>query len=260
MNGFSRSLLATVLMVSTGLAVFGQPRLVAPSRPASYTVGDEVDPGTFVLDKDRAPRLLSELVQPDSKVVVLMIFGGAAPTAPDYHPLRAGLWCPDSFDELPLQRALVRQFKGEPVQFVAVAVPPAYSDVYGFPRDIFTTLADDDPEYVAAVNTFIALTEATKDTDVMPFRELFYDPKYRLAQDRGRQVGPGYGEVHAWQGKFRWRGDLRKYATPMIWILDNRLRIVREPFFGNTYNDDPPDIRYEFRDVKSAIEELLGDQ
>ncbi|MFQ5741233.1 MAG: hypothetical protein ACE5JX_19720 [Acidobacteriota bacterium] len=246
---------ALTLMGAFQLAT-AQPKLKI-SKPTSYLVGDTVDGNTLVLTKDLEPRKLSEIVQSDARVVVLVILGGAAPTAPDYHPLRGGLWCPDSFDDLPLQRALMRHFKDAPVQFVAVATTPAYSDVYGFAKDVFLTRPDDDPLLVSQVRTFIELTEKTKKTDVLPYREIYYDPKFRLAQDKKRELGPNYGTVYPWQGKLRWHLDPRKYGTPTLWILDGHLKVLREPFTGNNYNDDPPQIQYGFQDVKDAIQRFL---
>ncbi len=253
---FATGTIAGLALVIAFSHLIAQPKLKS-RQVSSYQVGDLVIPETRVLDKDRNPHTLSEIVNADQKVVVLAIIGGAAPKAPDNHPLRGGLWCPDTFDDLPLQRALVRHFKDEPVQFVAVAVPPAYSDVYGFEKDVFLNRADSDPVYIEQVSTFIELTERTKSTDVMPYDEIYYDPRFRLAQDKKRELGPGYGEVYSWQGKFRWHLDPRKYGTPTLWILDANLKVLREPFVGNNYNDDPPQILYGFHAVKAAIQTAL---
>ena len=252
------------ILVATTFALFhglgstacAQPKMKS-SAPRSYIVGDQVNGTTTIFTKDLEARTLSEIVQPEAEVVVLILFGAAAVTAPDYHPLRGGIWCPDSFDDLPLQRALIRHFEKSAVQFVPVAAPPAYSSVYGFTEDIFTSRADNDPEFISQVKTFIELTEKTRTTDVLPFDEVYYDPKFRLAYDPKRKMGKDYGPIFDWQGKFRWHGDPRKYTTPSIWLLDGDLKLLREPFVGNNYNDDPPQILYGFRDVMESIEALL---
>ena len=242
------------VMASTACA---QPRMKS-STSRSYQVGDQVIGNTTVFTRDLEKRTLSEIVEPESKVLVLILFGAGAARAPDYHPLRGGIWCPDSFDDLPLQRALMRHFEKSPVQFVAVATPPAYSDIFGFTKDVFISRSDDDPEFISQVKAFIELTEKTRETDVLPFDEVYYDPKFRLAYDPKRRMGKDYGPIFDWQGKFRWHNDPRKYTTPSIWLLDGDLKLLREPFVGNNYNDDPPQILYGFRDVMESIEALLG--
>ncbi len=86
------------VMASTACA---QPRMKS-STSRSYQVGDQVIGNTTVFTRDLEKRTLSEIVEPESKVLVLILFGAGAARAPDYHPLRGGIWCPDSFDDLPL--------------------------------------------------------------------------------------------------------------------------------------------------------------
>ena len=243
-----------VLLLAAGLLV---PPQLNPSQPQGYRVGDRVDGSTLLLTKEMATRRLSEVVTPESKIVVLVILGGAAPSAPPQHPLRGGLWCLDTFDDLPLQRALIRHFRGQPVQFVAVAVPPAYDNIYGFEEDVFLRLGDHDPLLRSQVQMFIQLTEQTRETGVMPFEEIYYDPKFRLARRKRWKPDPDVGVVFPWQGKLRWYRDTRKYGTPTLWILDRELTVLREPFVENNYNFDPPQIEYDFRDVRDAIAALL---
>lgn len=251
--------IALAVFLGCSVAACAQPRLKS-SAPHSYQVGEQVMPETTVFTKDLEPRTLQQILEPGTQVVVLILFGGGAPTAPDYHPLRAGIWCPDSFDELPIYRALMRYFKDAPVQFIPVAVPPAYSDIFGFKKDVFISKADDDPEFLEQVKTFIRLTEQTRETNVLPFKQLYYDPKFRLAYDSSRKMGENYGPIFDWQGKFRWDRDPRKYTTPSVWLLDSHLRLLREPFFGNDYNDDPPQVLYGFSDLKESIEGFLSQQ
>lgn len=255
---FPRVLLVLPIIL-TGLStlVCSQPRMKT-STSLSYRVGDRVIPETTVYTQDLEARTLGELVETDTQVVVLILFGGSAPTAPGYHPLRGGIWCPDTFDEFPIYRALLRYFRDDPVQFIPVAVPPAYSNIYGFEKDVFISRADDDPVYRQQVEKFIELTEETRETDILPFAQVFYDPRYRLAYDPKREMGPDYGPIYDWQGKFRWYRDPRKYTTPSLWILGSDLKLLREPFVGNNYNTDPPQIRYEYSDLKETIESLLA--
>lgn len=253
------AVLGSVLCILATISITpAQPKLKLPPS-SSYRVGDQVDSLTWVYTKELQPVRLKDVVRGESQVVVLILFGGGAPSAPSYHPLRGGIWCPDSFDEFPLQRALRRHFTQKPVQFVPVAVPPAYSDIYGFEKDVFLTHTDDDPLFQSEARRFIELTEKTKETDVLPFQEVYYDPKFRLAEDLKRRPKDGsYGKVYNWQGKFRWHQDPRKYGTPSIWILSGDLKVLREPFVGNNYNDDPPRLNYDFMAVRDAIEGFLN--
>ena len=243
-----------ILLLAAGLVV--QPSL-NPPLPQGYGVGDRVDGGTLLLSREMETRKLSEIVTSDSKVVVLTLLGGGAPSAPVEHPLRGGLWCLDTFDDLPLQRALVRHFRDQPVQFVAVAVPPVYDNTYGFEEDVFVRLGEQDPLLRSQAQMFIELTEQTRDSGVMPFKEIYYDPKFRLARRKRLQPDPDAGSFFPWQGRLRWYRDSRKYGTPTLWILDRDLTVLREPFVENNYNFDPPQIAYDFRDVRDAIAALL---
>ena len=64
------ALLFVPVWTAEGLA---QPRLVANS-PASYVAGSQVDPASTVADRDMKSVRLTELIKPESKVVVLVLF------------------------------------------------------------------------------------------------------------------------------------------------------------------------------------------
>ncbi len=249
-------LLLGVAMVC-GSTAFCQPRLIAPPVEG-YGVGDLVDPGTLVLDKDLQPKTLKELIKPETELVVLVLFGADFKSSPG-EDHRGPFWCEDSFDDLAVQRALFHAFKDRPVQFIPVAVPPVYNPSrYGWTDNVFLDQPDDSEAFLEAARGFVERTEGEIRSGLIPFPEVYYDPKFRLAQNKKeRELGPGFGKIYDWQGKLKWRQDGRKYGTPTIWLLGKDGRVLTEPLFGNDYDSDPPEIHYEFNEAKEMIEGLL---
>lgn len=255
---------ATILSIGlllAGLAssaVFCQPKLVVDS-PSSYRVGDLVDLESLVLDRDGMPHQLEDIIDPNAKLLVVIIFGGAFKDRPDEAAFRGPLWCRDSFDDLAIQRALVRRFEKEAVQFIPIAVPPVYKpEDYGWPDDPFLGRPEDDPVYQAAVGSFIAATERQKRADLLPFDTIYYDPKFRLAQNRKeRELGPEFGKIYDWQGKLKWHADPRRYGTPAIWILSPEGEVLTEPLVGNDYDARPPEIFYGYAEAEERISRAL---
>lgn len=236
-----------------------KPRLVMGGS-TSYQTGEMADESIWLLDQQLNRVHLGELIRTETEVAVLILFGGAAAQFPESRSYRGPLWCEDSFDDLSVQRALVNYFKKDPrVQFIPVAIPPVYgASRFGFAEDVFLSEADNSPEYRQAVERFISHTEAAKTGSLLPFEEIYYDPKNRLAQNRGqRQLDETFGEIYPWQGKFKWHLDPRKYGTPTIWLLGGNLEILQDPFVGNDYDSGPPEIYYNFTDLKQAIEKHL---
>ncbi len=224
----------------------------APVPSTSYRVGDEIDAEVTVLNRDRNPLRLLEQVRDDARVIVLILFGGGAADPPD-GAFRGPLWCEDSFDDLAVQRALIHEFEGPEVQFLAVAVPPVFAPVrYGFPDGVFApssgvTAGVRD----AAVRQFIESTLRQQRSSLLPYPELFFDPNLELLRR------PDAGEHPQWTGKFKWDRDSRKYGVPTIWILDRTGRVVCEPFWGNEYGVSPPRIRYGYSDLRDAVRDAL---
>lgn len=252
-----RAYILLVFLVAVLGTSFAQPKLVV-SKPSSYLSGDSIDPATFVLDVNLEPVKVLDLIGPDTKVVVLVFFGGAALSIPD-EPFRGPLWCEDSFDDLAVQRALVSHFKGAPVQFIPIVIPPVYSNNrYGYEQDVFLANPDESPAFQAASRAFIENTEKIRATTLIPFDRLYFDPKNRLCQNRAAaELGENFGEIFAWQGKLRWHRDPRKYGVPTMWILDSQGKVLTNPFWGNDYDSDPPSVHYGFAELKDALTELL---
>ncbi|MFB3905380.1 MAG: hypothetical protein ACE15E_18180 [Acidobacteriota bacterium] len=245
------ALLLVVLLTGgslpAGFAGFGQPRLQL-EKPYGYQVGEKIDKAVEVLDANLQPHSLVGLIKPETKVLVLVEFGGFAARIPE-RKFRGPLWCEDSFDDLAVQRALVAAFQHAPVQFIGIAVPPVYNPpAYGYSENVFLGLPETSPEYAANVRRFIDGTKELVKKGLIPFEQVYYDPKYRLAEK---------GEAATWQGKMRWHLDPRKYGLPIIWLIGPQGEILQEPFFSNDYTSDPPQIMYQFQDLKAAIEKYL---
>jgi hypothetical protein len=259
MKSARRNLTAFCLLLFLGAIAAAQPRLIAPTAPSSYQPGDRIDPESFVLDRSMEPVRLLDLLNPETRVAVLILFGGAAAAVPQDIPFRGPLWCQDSLDDLGVQRALVRQFAGRPVEFIAVAVPPVYgADRYGFDDDIFLTEPPSSDAYLRNVRVFIEETEKYREGGLLPFEAVYYDPKFRLAQNKAeRELDAGYGPVYPWQGLLKWRGDPRRYGTPTIWLIGPQGEILAPPFFGNDYDATPPQVLYGFSELRYAVERLL---
>lgn len=254
-----RILTGICLLLFLSAAAMGQPRLIAPASSTSYQPGDRIDPESFVLDRNMEPVRLLDLLNPETKVAVLILFGGAAAAIPEGIPFRGPLWCQDSLDDLGVQRAMVRQFAGRPVEFIPVAVPPVYgADRYGFDDDVFLSEPPNSDAYRRNVQVFVEETEKYREGGLLPFEAVYYDPKFRLAQNEAeRELGSAYGPVYPWQGKLKWSGDPRRYGTPTIWLIGPQGEILAPPFFGNDYDASPPQISYGFAELRAAVEKLL---
>ncbi len=245
MNSLNVRMAAVLAMVFVPLWMaggFAQPRLVT-ENPNSYVPGNRIDSAVTVLDREMNSVRLTDLIKPESKVVVLVLFGGGAV----HTTSRSPLWCADSFDDLAVQRALVHFCKGSPVQFVAVAVPPAYSpDRFGY-KDVFLNGDRSSVEYRQEVQRFIEATESQRKIGLLPYDQVYYDPQLALMR---KGSSP-------WEGNLKWHLDMRKYGVPTIWLLDGKGTVLQAPFWGNEYASDPPHVNYGFADLKAAVEGYL---
>ncbi len=246
-------ILAAFLMAVSALS---QPRLIVP-EPGSYLPGDRIDSATFLYDSEGRRVLLEDLFRPEHKAVVLCLLGGAA-EGPPYGSRRGNLWCEDSFDDLALQRALVSFFEGQDVRFIAVAIPQVLSPGPEGQENIFLA-APGNRDFPEKFSKFIADTEKERVSSLLPFAEVYYDPRGRLILGSSAlgDSAPGYGEIYGWQGKFKWHLDPRTYGLPSIWLLKGDGTVACEPFWGNDYDASPPQISYGYEEIKAAVEKLL---
>lgn len=246
-------ILPVLLMAVPALS---QPKLIVP-EPGSYLPGDRIDSAIYLYDSEARQVLLEELFSPGYKAVVLCLLGGAADGPPD-SSRRGNLWCEDSFDDLAVQRALVSWFEGRDVRFIAVAIPDVLTPGPLGRENLFLA-ASDNKAFSEKFIRFIADTEKERVSSLLPFAEVYYDPRGRLILGSSAlgDSAPGYGEIFEWQGKFKWHLDPRTYGLPSIWILKGDGTVACEPFWGNDYDASPPQISYGFEELKAAVEKLL---
>src|SRR5213592_4353810 len=117
-----------------------------------YMPGDMVDPETFFLDAQQKPVKVLEAIRAGTKVLVLVIFGGAYLTTTDKH---GGIWCEDSLDEFANLKAAGNKWKDSGIQLIAVACPPVFSDKYGYEPSVFLDETEDSPKYRRALEQFV---------------------------------------------------------------------------------------------------------
>jgi hypothetical protein len=241
--------LTVFFLCLTAAGFSGQPKLVL-SEISSYQPGDRIAPDTTVLDENLVPVQLLGQLEPNTEVFVLVIFGGGAAKIPA-GPFRGPLWCQDSFDDLAIQRALVNSVGEDPVEVIGVAVPPVFApEKYGYPADLFLTASDDSPAYQSALKAFVEKTVRIRESSLIPFSKLYFDPRMALLSKEGGEVSGNPG----WLGRFKWHLDPRHYGAPTIWIFDRSGTVLREPFWGNEYGASPSDVRYGFQDLEAAVE------
>ncbi|MFQ5504294.1 MAG: hypothetical protein ACE5F1_05775, partial [Planctomycetota bacterium] len=169
---------------------------------------------------------------------------------------RGGLWCEDSYSELQALRHLLLDYEPKGVRFIAVACPPVHHEErFGYAKGGFLEAGPEDPLYKRMRRRFVDATLALRDNDVLPFEDLYFDPRFRLLGSRT----PG---APIWQGRFKWHEDTQTYGTPTLWILSRNpdrgdLEVYGEPFHMNVYESEGRRIRYTVRDIKARLDRLL---
>lgn len=233
------------------------------ARPITLRVGDRIPADAYVYDSDRRKHRITDLIDPHATVVVLEILAGAA--VPGTISDRGGLWCEDTYNDMPLANFVYRRYAERPaVQFIPVVVPPVYHGAYGYDRAAFMATPEGDDRFERAFARFIAATEpllrGPGRAGVIAYPRVYYDPKNRLLLNLTRtDLAPSaaYGRRYGWEGCFKWPGDSQTYGTPTMWLLGGDGTVLRRPFFGNVYEGPPQHLRYTIRDVVKAIDARL---
>lgn len=240
-----------LLLLATNLAT-------AAEFESEYVQGDVISPAVFVSDKEGGQVSVASLLKAaDAGVNVLYIFGGG-----DMGSGQPGhLWCQDSFEDTHILRTLYSKYQERGVNFIAVAVSPAYhSQMLGHPAGVFLTDAATTENFQAATQDFVTSTLAAYDSGILPV-EPFFDTRFRLLFNRSEDLRPRaeYGEVFPWQGAFRAPDETQFYGVPGLWLLDNEGRVLTAPFRGNIYHPHGAEvtISYTFGDVDNALGKLL---
>lgn len=226
-----------------------------------YGKGDLIDPAISINDvSGSSVSLRSILAEHPQDLHVVFIFGGG-----DLGSGMPGhLWCPDSFEDTHILRALHDQYADEGVHFIPVAVPPVYhSQVLGQPARVFLDAEVGSEPLVAARQAFIDSTMAARAAGILPV-EPWFDLRMGLMLNRAEGMLPGaaYGEIGSWQGAFRAADETQFYGVPGFWILSGEGWVLAEPFRGNIYHPHGGnlDIRYTLADVDAALQALLQAQ
>lgn len=232
-------------------------RAAQDSEAKGYRPGDQVDPETFFLDNKLERVTLASQVNEFTKIIYLLIFGGAYAKKPA--DKRGGMWCVDTVDDIPVHRPIYFNYAERGVTFVPVAAPPVYgSERYGFNDEVFLTEPEDSSEYKKAVQEFVSKTESLKEDGSLPFDPIFYDPRFRLLDNpSAHEHVDAYGKVYSWQGRLKWHEDQQTYGTPTLWLLDRDLKVLHPPFYGNNYEAVPFHVNYTVRDITNALDAAL---
>lgn len=224
---------------------------------SEYVQGDVISPAIFVENMDGSHVQLASLLQAESGINVLFIFGGG-----DLGSGMPGhLWCPDSFEDTHILRTLHGRYAAKGVNFIAVAEAPVYhSQVLGQKAGVFLTDSDGSADFTAASNAFRDSTRAAFESGILPVQP-YLDTRFRLMFNRREDLAPSddCGQVHDWQGVFRNPRETQFYGVPGFWLLDNSGRVIHAPFQGNIYHphDAEVTISYTFSDIEDALRALL---
>lgn len=226
------------------------------SRPC-YHAGETIAPETFVYNRIGEKQRLLELARPETKVIYLLLFGGASASAVETY---GGIWCNDSFNDLPISNYLYLKYREAGVTFVAVACPPVYSEQdYGYPGDTFLALPETSEDWRQAFESFVQATYDLQNTHVIPFDKIYFDPKFRLMFNHQKLAnGVAFSDsILAWMGKLKPCSDKQSHSLPTIWLLSPNGKVLHEPFVGNRYGISTQRIVFTVREVEAALENIL---
>lgn len=222
-----------------------------------YRVGEMIAPETFVYNRIGEKKRLLELVRPETKVIYLLLFGGASASAVETY---GGIWCNDSFNDMAISNYLNLKYRERGVTFIAVACPPVYSEEeYGFPGNTFLALPETSEAWQQAFESFVQTTYDLQNTHVIPFDKIYFDPKFRLMFNHKKLAnGVAFSDsVFAWMGKLKPCSDKQSHSLPTIWLLSPNGKVLHEPFAGNRYGTSTQRINFTVREVEAALESIL---
>lgn len=226
-------------------------------KPMQFEIGEKIASEAFILDEVMSRKTILTLCEEkfDTLVNMLYIFGGGALDRED----KPGIWCPDSFDDLHILRFVHEKYEFAGVNIIPVACAPVYSSqYYGLEEGVFLNEPDDSEKFQEAAKKFIDSTQEAADRGVIPVQP-YFDLRLRLVLNREEDLlpGPGYGEIYAWQSKFRADDEPQKYGVPTIWLMDPHGVVLEKPFHSNIYHTDPFQINYTIVDVDKALSKYI---
>jgi len=227
-------------------------------QPPCYAPGETIATEVYVYDAAGHRRRLLEMATPQTKVLYLLVFGG-----PTYNSARSqgGLWCEDTFNDMPISNYLYLKYRERGVTFVPVACPPIYhAQTFGYDGNVLWSKPEGTLEWHAALANFIKATRALQENHVIPFDDLYFDPKFRLLFNFAKmgELPPLPERAPVWMGKFKPAGDQQCYSTPAIWLLSPNGEVLHAPFSGNRYAQAEQRLRYTARDLEDVLVQALG--
>jgi len=219
-----------------------------------YEVGDTIASDVFLYDAAGERKPLLDLAGSESKVIYLLLFGGPTLNASESY---GGLWCVDSFNDMPVSNYLYLKYRNRGVAFVAVACPPIYGEEeYGFAPEVFLPQPDTSAIWRGEFQNFVQACYELQSNHVIPFERLYFDPKFRLMYNHKKQVAFS-DPILSWMGRFKPCSDAQSYSLPAIWIFSTSGRVLHEPFAGNRYSNSTQRLQYTAREVESALLQAL---
>ncbi len=199
--------------------------------------------------------LIERITETGQELNVLYIFGGGG-MGNAQTEATAGLWCPDSFEDMHIFRSLAKHYDGE-LGFFAVAVPPVYhTRQLGFADRVLLDVQRGDETYQTARSAFIESTELAFKRGTIPVAPLYdVDFNFMISEEQ-IQLRRSMYPAQNWHGAFRAQNEKQSYGVPNLWLVDWQGRVVVEPFRGNVYRAHGGDIaiNYTLTDVIAAIE------
>ena len=228
----------------------------AATRPKCYLPGERIDESVQVQDANGKRVSLRDILAAKACKGVLLFLVAGAEGKPGRK--RGGLWCEDSFNDLPLLRHLRLDYEAKGVRFVAVCCPPVYhEEEFGYDSGAFLTKADDDAVYERNRRLFVERSLALRSDDVLPFDEIYFDPRFRLLANKKRGEA-SVGVRPDWQGRFKWHRDTQTYGTPTLWVLTPDGEVFGDPFTMNVYESEGRRLRYTARSVGTRLDRLVS--
>ncbi len=216
------------------LPVYGEGGSNDKPQPC-YRVGDNIASDIFICEASGEKKRLLDLVKPETKAIYLLLFGG-----PSLNPSESagGLWCGDSFNDMPVSTYMYRKYHNANVLFIGVACPPVYDESdYGFPGETFLAQPDTAQTWRQEFSRFVEAVYALQSNHVIPFDQVYYDPKLRLLFNHKKHAeGAKFSDaILPWMGKFKPGTDSQSYSVPVIWLLSKEGKVLHEPFVGNRF-------------------------
>ncbi|MGH7494634.1 MAG: hypothetical protein ACREOO_19855 [bacterium] len=250
----------TLLFSFVVLALRAYP-IIAQDKPQScYQVGDTIASDIFVCDLTGEKKRLLDLKDADTKLIYLLLFGG-----PSVEPASSygGLWCVDSFNDMPVSNYVYLKYKKQGVAVIAVACPPVYGEEeYGYMDGTFLAQPETAQVWKDEFGRFVNAAYELQGNHVIPFDKVYFDPKFRLAFNHKKHAnGAAFSEsVLPWMGKFKPATDHQNYSVPVIWLLSPEGKVLHEPFVGNRYGTSTQRINYTVREVEAAVQKILAER